>query len=714
MKKLFIIFTLLSMINVFADIEVTKEKNKQGLKVDNIIIRNTSANILNQKIISVNRSTKVVTWSEEKEENTTHFYSINLGKKWTTAKNTSYEIMLKNYQFDPMNDNRKKISFELKNRDNARLFIVQFVTQGLKAYRDVLKSMNVEIYQFLPHHSYIVRMEPSQVKAVNDLEFVRWVGQMHAAYKMQPKTHKRAHGLGQYNIVVVSKSDKNKLIAKITALGGIVVNPTTGSLLLVAKLNSSQLLEVSHLDSVLWIEKDTPIEEDMDNVRVQGGANHIESKSGFSGIGINGHVLEGIQKDHEDFAANEHRKAPIAVGGAAYSSHGQKTFGEIFGSGKGNSKARGLLPDAQGFFTNYWYVKSAPPGNKEPKSRYELTERVIRDHKVMFQTASWGYARTMEYDARSAEMDDLIFHLDIPICQSQSNSGTRKSRSQAWSKNIISVGALRHFDNSNPEDDKWDGGASIGPATDGRIKPDLCAYFDQILTTYKEGYVWNFGGTSGATPIVAGHVGLTIQLWTDGIFGNKLLAPKEDRFANRPHATTVKALLINNANQYRFSGENHDRTRVHQGWGFPSVKNMLDLRKKILIVNEEDLLTNLETKVYKVNVANAQAELKLTLIWNEPAPAINSSKQLVNNLNLKVIDPNGVVYYGNNGLLQGTHSKPDGEADNINNVENIFIKNPASGTWVIEVIADELNVDNHLETTTLDADFALVVTGITK
>ncbi len=59
-----------------------------------------------------------------------------------------------------------------------------------------------------------------------------------------------------------------------------VINPTEDSLLVVAELNSRQLVEVAHLDTVLWINKDTPIEEDMDKARIQGGANYIESKFG--------------------------------------------------------------------------------------------------------------------------------------------------------------------------------------------------------------------------------------------------------------------------------------------------------------------------------------------------------------------------------------------------------------------------------------------------
>src|SRR6185503_20323605 len=117
---------------------------------------------------------------------------------------------------------------------------------------------------------------------------------------------------------------------------------------------------------------------------------------------------------------------------------------------------------------------------------------------------------------------------DILDCQSQSNLGTQSSRPQAWAKNILSGGSVYHYNTLSTTDDHWGSGASIGPASDGRVKPTLCAYYDQIFTTEcctstsYDGTLGGggFGGTSGATPIIAGHVGLFFQMWSEGIFGN--------------------------------------------------------------------------------------------------------------------------------------------------------------------------------------------------
>jgi hypothetical protein len=335
----------------------------------------------------------------------------------------------------------------------------------------------------------------------------------------------------------------------------------------------------------------------------------------------------------------------------------------------------------------------------------------------MFQTASWGYSETSLYTDRSKEMDDLIFEHDIPITQSQGNQGVLRSRPQAWAKNIISVGAVAHFDNSDPTDDHWNIKASTGPAETGRVKPDLCAYFDEINTTAgSASYTSSFGKTSGATAIVAGYLGVVIEMWTNQDFGNSLPLPPTpaNRFLNRPHATTAKALLICSARPYEFPPQtNIDRYR--QGWGFPDVKTLHDLRAKSFIVNESDLLGELDSHSYTIPVSASEPMLRITMVYAEPGgyPA-TSGTVLRNNLDLKVTAPDGQIFWGNHGVLTGKYSIAGGTPSESDNVENVFIHTPKAGDWTVDVIADSLTVDIHPETAALDAVYALVVLGTSE
>ncbi len=57
----------------------------------------------------------------------------------------------------------------------------------------------------------------------------------------------------------------------------------------------------------------------------------------------------------------------------------------------------------------------------------------------------------------------------------------------------------------------------------------------------------------------------------------------------------------------------------------------------------------------------------------------------------------------------GPWSTSGGSANTIDNVENVFIEAAELGNWTIQVFADSIVQDSHLETTAMDADFALVV-----
>ncbi|WP_246001536.1 S8 family serine peptidase [Allorhizocola rhizosphaerae] len=179
--------------------------------------------------------------------------------------------------------------------------------------------------------------------------------------------------------------------------------------------------------------------------------------------------------------------------------------------------------------------------------RYAHTAQLVNpslNFRAVFQSSSWGSAPTTAYTTVSADMDRIVFDHDLLICQSQSNAGTRNSRPQAWAKNVVSVSGQYHRNTLARTDDAWSSGALIGPAADGRLKPDLSHCYDQINTTSSASatsYTSTFGGTSGATPITCGNFGLLFQMWADGVFaGSPGLG--RDVFDSRPHAATAKAL----------------------------------------------------------------------------------------------------------------------------------------------------------------------------
>ncbi len=636
-------------------------------------------------------------------------------------------IQLHYTAFDPL-VGEPPVAGALSADADSRLCLVQFNTEPTDAHRDALRRAGAEVHWYAPHQAYVVRHDATKHHELAALSGVRWVGAMHPAYKLQPSllaelTSGATLERRTYILVLVDpRADEPAIVAAVTRVGGEMWRYSGGNILIEAKLTAAQTVAMAHEDSVLWMQVATAPETDMDNARVQGGGNYVQAAGGHTGKGVRGHIMEGIYNTHPEFAANAYRTAPVAVFSGVATTHGNSTFGEIFSSGV-LPAARGMCPDGQGYFTDYNYIFATAAGSNAQNSRYGVVREITdptKQWKVMFQTASWGFPQITTYDARSAEMDWVIHQFDIPICQSQSNTSNQTSRPQAWAKNIISVGALNHLNTASPNDDTQSG-TSMGPATDLRIKPDLCAYYDGIHTTNgATTYTTGFGGTSGATPMVAGHLGLMLELYTDGLFGHPAAPTWQDRFAYKPHFSTAKALLINTARQYDPAINGAGATsRFRQGWGFPALNDLYDLRNNILVLNELDVLRQGQTRTYFVHVKPGTPQFRATMVYADLPTAPNFlSPHRVNDLNLRVRDPNGVVYHGNNGMAPTTmtsanlYTTPGGSPNGLDTVENVYVRTPQHGVWQLDVSAPLVALDQHVETPAVDADFALVASGI--
>ena len=629
------------------------------------------------------------------------------------AQGGSAQVRLRYENFDPLRSQPELLPV-LRSAATERLFIVQFAETPTEVDRSALAAVNGQVHSYLPDNAYVVRMACNRVDEVMALEAVRWVGSYHAAYRLDPALiaalAKGKLETARYNMVVVDKhNDKLALGAQIRKIGGTVDSEHTGSLLYTATLTPEQLVKVAHMDEVLWIDEWSAVEMDVDNARIQGGADHVELHAGYSGATINLHIYEGIDISHPGYSG-----PVVAVNSSTASSgHGTNTAGIVFGDGTGNPQFRGFAPDAGKFFTNYSTVTG---------SRWQVCNDLINIHNVSHTTASWGNARTFFYTSVSADADDIIFDNDICWTQSQSNAGNQDSRPQAWAKNIFSIGGVRHNNNADPLDDSWSNSGSTGPASDGRIKPTLAAYYDGIGTTSQGGgYTTSFGGTSGATPICAGHNALAIEMFTDdsgtsgvGPFGNVLRNPGGSAHSNRPHFTTLKCLQVASASKYYFNAASTDNRREHVGWGFPNLQKMYDNRANTLVIDESDVLTQGQSTTYNHNVPVGENSFQAVLNYSEPAGNPAASSQLVNDMSLKITSPTGVVYWGNDGLEDGNWSSVGtamGPEDHVNPIECVFVANPTPGSWMVEVIATAIVVDNHVETGAVDADYGLVISS---
>lgn len=682
---------------------------------DGSVAHGSAGPIAHARVIALPDSrASVATWDELGTGTPVPHYAISLdGRHVDALKATSYELDFRRASFDPL---REVPSFDASPlAQSDELYIVQYVTQPLSEYTDALSAAGARIYDFVESHAHLVRMSEATRTQVAALPFVRWVGTYHAEFRLEPQVlaDLRAGALGvqRYNVLVFERgaAQQELVAAHVLALGGEVHLITPPGFRMEVTLTPDQLASIVSLDEVRYVDRWGAPEQDIDLARELSGANYVEATPGdYRGQGVSAEVLDGgCDLSHPDFTGE------VAHGGVPSGDHGTCTAGILFGTGAGNAQARGAMPLGR-LVAGYYGAYSG--GN-----RYAHTAELVNPsltYKCVLQSNSWGSPLTTSYDSMSAEFDDIIVINDFLILQSQSNANSTLSRPQAWAKNVIAVGGINHENTLTVADDNW-GGASIGPAADQRIKPDLAHFYDSTLCTDVVGgggysgtnYNSSFGGTSGATPITAGHAGLFYEMWQDGIFGNTPVGATP--FECRPHFTLAKAALINTATQWTFSGTGHNLTRTHQGWGRVDLKTLYDLRAKTFFVNQTDIVSNLGVVTYNLDVSAGEPALKVTLVYRDAMGAVSPSQHRKNDLTLKLTSPGGTLYWGNNGLSAGMWSTAGGSANVKDTVENVFVQNPAAGTWVVEVRGDNVNTNPATNTPASSTDFALWATGIT-
>ncbi|ATB41967.1 peptidase S8 [Cystobacter fuscus] len=633
------------------------------------------------------------------------------------VRDTSYLVRLDAAQFDPLQVTQPLATRLLAADPDNTLHLVQFLGAPLPEFREAIERQGGKVLRFLTDHTFVVDMDADAQKRVAELPYVRWVGPYHPEYRLERELRESLMGLApalapqRYSIMLGESGAgrQEEVAALVRKLGGTVELIEQGGLRVEATLTAAQLRQVARSNAVQFIDRwGGPGGVDMDIVRDVGGANYLEGLEGWTGQGVRGEIFDTeLLTTHQEWST-----APIIHStGTTGSLHGSSCYSNNFARGA-NPAARGMIPSGQGIF--FRYSESTQFGGT--KSRYDINKELINPagpYRAVFQTSSVGSAQGTAYTTISAEVDDYLFKHPILSTQSQSNTGSRNSRPQAWAKNIVSVGAVQHQNTASRADDRWNYTGSIGPAADGRIKPDLSYFYDSIQSATGSGNAnyTQFGGTSSATPQTAGHFGLLFQMWHEGVWSG--FGGKADVFDSRPQMATAKALMINNAYRYNWQagGSNADVDRYKQGWGTADIRRLYDRAPKTSVIDETDLLTPLGVKTYDVTVPSGETELNVTLVFTDPMGTVGAAQTRINDLSLRVTDPNGTVYWGNYGLTTGRFSTPGGTSNTIDTVENVFIQNPVAGKWTVEVLGDEIVQDSHVETTALDADYGLVVSG---
>merc|ERR1712176_29769 len=286
------------------------------------------------------------------------------------------------------------------------------------------------------------------------------------------------------------------------------------------------------------------------------------------------------------------------------------------------------------------------------------------------------------------------------------------------------------------------GFSSKGPTIDGRIKPDIVAPGEWILSacnnqtedecgTEPEDYpqvvqdedeygvscdtgLMYLFGTSMSTPIVSGTLAIMRQYFREGFYPT---GERNDADSFDPPGVLLKAALLNGGQKLK-AVDNYDYDVLPypsepydfiQGFGRVSLENTLYLKgwsnmkfyydsRHIYEDNEYQFTTTIAfDSTCKSNV------LSITLVWMDTPGASGCKRCLLNDLDLQVFNAEDGFEW-NSTEIYYPNGKP--YKDDINTVERVRIPDVSEGeTYTIHVIA------TNFEDTGISVQYALVVTG---
>ena len=579
--------------------------------------------------------------------------------------------------------------------------------------RQKLASAGIKLGQYLPTNAFYIDTTEANADAVARLDFIRWQSPIQTEWKRSPDMGTRVYqtaerqallrdGRERALVILFEGASDEMLLDLIAATPGASAQKTAdegGQLVVPVEASFDDLAALAELDDVMFIQPAPEITFRNATNRWIVQTNQLNNTPMYDN-GLRGEdqviaVLDGrVNVNHCSFQDSEpigpsHRKIVAYNTSLGSSSHGTHVAGTAVGDAGNDGDTRGVAYNAKMTFDD------------TPSFNDAAVYAVLQQHHdqgARIHTNSWGDDGTTSYNSMARGFDRFMYdNEDSLVLLAVTNGSTLRNPENA--KNLLACGASQDAPNQNSF---CSGGT--GTTADGRRKPEI---FAPGCNTISASNTSSCGtrtatGTSMATPAIAGAAALVRQYYTEGFY------PTGEREASNaivPSGALLKATLLNSTD---------DMTNIAgfpsnaEGWGRINLSNTItfDIAERGMIVEDirnADGLATGEFYELPVLVTDTGSPLRITMTFvDAPAAASTGSGDAwINDLDLVVTAPSGAVYRGN--VFSGGESATGGAKDEANNVEQVRISTPETGTYVVRIDAAAVNVGTQ--------GFALVSTG---
>lgn len=553
--------------------------------------------------------------------------------------------------------------------------MVQFDHQLTSVEKKKLKSQGIELHEYIPRYAYVAKISKN---AKLEISIVKFVIPFRPTYKYSIELVK--------NKIPVHAIIGNRVRLNVMKFEGISMNDFLSVLrmrgydvevfserMVMVEVEMAKLEDLASISVVKYIEPihPDPVKEGLRGRTVQ-RVNMISKGpgDGYDGEGVMIGLADDGGVDHMDFKGRLTDFTNNQGG-----THGDMTAGLAMGAGNINPLGMGMATGADLNLYDYNGSNNNPPVTSAI-SNYNTYGQVI-------SSTSYSESSGAQYTERSNYVDNQVYnnnqflHFYSAGNSSSSNSSPVYEGIQASNggyfgnvtggskaaKNTIAVANMLY-------NDVRVSSSSRGPTADGRVKPDISAHGNGNLSLDPNNQYGAGGGTSAAAPSTAGTVAMLYDAYRDMNGG-----------AN-PNGGLIKATILNTADDIGRPGPDYDHGwgRIHAGNAYEILSNNQYLMSTI---------SNNGSNSHTVTVPSGTKEVKVMVLWVDPAGSANASIALINDINITMTAPGGQSYnpwiLGLDPTLASLESNAVRGIDDRNNMEQVSLENPSAGNYTINV-----------------------------
>lgn len=578
-----------------------------------------------------------------------------------------------------MESNDIKFFASLQHRADQEYYIVEVMQLLNQEEKDILSAKGIHILEYIPQNHYLIRMMIPQILSLNFPHY-KAVGLLESSHKLATNLYfgevckGNKNSDAKYMIQWMPSVDFGSIEQELKQMAAFGISSAQRVFSVSAKLQS--ILELSKKSWIQYIqcqpESGEPEDREGRNLhRVNEIGNNNRENLHYDGTGVKVLVRDdGFVGPHADF---KNRITNDVYGD--FGTHGDMVSGILCGAGNIDPFRQGMAPSAQLFVIPY---------------QADFLDKTLPLHQqegVVITNTSYSDGCNAGYTLGTQIVDQQIYEnptlLHVFSAGNANGSDCGYGAGAQWgnitgghklAKNALTMANVTIEPQIDPT-------SSRGPTKDGRMKPELSARGNNQSSTNSNNEYQIGGGTSAASPSAAGCATLLYQVY------------KQENNGNNPPSALIKAAMMNTATDIGTEGPDYIF-----GYGIIDVYRAHKLlkEKNYRVIN----IDNGSAQEIEINVTNSSPLLKVMLYYPESPSSPLSAKALINNADLKVIDPSGIEILplvldptpDANKLALG--AKAGIELNN--NFEQVVIKNPSIGKYKI-VISGTSIPDNKIQ-----------------